>query len=494
MTDRHTAVAEVADNHSLYSAFRTIASQSPGAPAVVGFDGKVSSYSQLLEAADAIAEDLSVSADIDLVLGLAVDDPFTFLAVYFAAAKLAWMVVLLDSRLSTNDRKRRAAHFDLDMLVFDGPAGPGSIRLEPVRTPCGKGADSKAYLTTDFVIHCTSGSTGEPKGIVLSQAAILARARSWAHQMSLQPSDVVLCALPLWHCHGIDMLTVPALLSGAKIIYMRGAHLTGRGLARTISAYSVTFISGLPVMYQMLTAAEGLDPSMLTSLRLAITGSAPISAETQSLFRKRFGLPLQQVYGLSEIGAITYDADFESDGTIGKPVPDIDWRLELTSVYAGDTRLSELYVRGPSLARGYYRDESATAEMFVDGWLRTHDLIDVQLNGWYIRGRKSSYVNVAGSKVAPIEVETALRDCAGIVDCAVVGVPDDDNGEQVVALIIAEPELDLNTLRREASSRLLPYQIPQIYRIASAVPRTAIGKTDYDAVKRMVCRVEGLKG
>ncbi|MEV6427999.1 class I adenylate-forming enzyme family protein [Nocardia sp. NPDC051463] len=479
MIDSRTADANESDGSLLYAALRAVGALSPHAPAVVGFDGTVTSYRQLVEATDAVAETLCSVAEFGRVVGVAVDDPVTFIAVYFAAAELGMVAVLLDTRSTPEEKARLVAQFDLKVLVFDGAAGSGSVEYEVVGT-----ADAPhEYLPTDFVLHCTSGSTGVPKGIVMSQAAVMARMRAWSREAGLLASDVVLCALPAWHGHGTDILILPSLLSGATVVFTRGALLTGRGLGRMISNHGVTVISGLPVMYQMLVAADGVDSSMLGTLRLAMTASAPIAADTQARFRERFGLPLRQGYGLGEIGMITYDAEGAGNGTIGLPVRDIDWRLEPVDMSDEEPEVFELLVRGPSLARGYYRDPVAQASMFVDGWLRTHDLVAASAAGWFVRGRKSTFINVTGNKVAPIDVETALRKCGGVVDCAVVGIPDGDGGEQIAALIVAAAGGDPETVRRQIGSRLQPFQLPQQYTFVAAIPRTAVGKTDYRATK-----------
>ncbi|MGW1915402.1 class I adenylate-forming enzyme family protein [Streptomyces sp. NPDC002076] len=484
---------------TLYQELCSVAQRLPDSTAVVSYDGTTVSYGRLVETTDAIAEQLDATL-LGSVVGLALDDPVSFVSAYFAAAKLQLVIVLLDSRATPEETARLSAKFDLDMVLRDGSGGIGSIVLEPtargiegVRERSGHAARAPhEYLLTDFVVHCTSGSTGEPKGIVMSQAAVMERVSSWAGKVGLAPSDVVLCALPLWHGHGIDVLALPSLLSGAKLVFTRGSHLTGRGLARAIADHAVTFVSGLPVMYQMLVAADRVDPSMLGSLRFALTGSAPIAADTQARFGERFGLPLRQGYGLGEIGIITYDADNAGPGTIGLPLPGIEWTLEPVDAFDGEEQICELLVRGPALARGYYRDPAAESAMFVDGWLRTQDLVVARPEGWFIRGRKSTFINVTGNKVAPIEVETVLRKCDGVIDCAVVGLPDGEGGEQVAALVMTEPGCDPKSIRRQVGSHLLPYQLPQTYRFAAALPRTPVGKIDYEAVKRIVQDEEAL--
>ncbi|MFE0171808.1 class I adenylate-forming enzyme family protein [Streptomyces sp. NPDC059002] len=482
----HPAKAGGTEEGALYSALRAVTGRGPDAPAVVGYDGVARSRGRLLQAADAIAASLGGHGPSRRAVGLAVDDPFTFVASYFAAAKLGLVVVLLDGDAAPEELARLAAKFDLSLLIRDGAAGSGSIEAEAVGTaPAGAPAPHD-YRPTDFVVHCTSGSTGEPKGVVMSQAAVMERVRSWSQEGELRPSDVVLCALPLWHGHGIDVLTLPSLLSGAKVVFTRGRQLTARGLAGLVARHAVTVVSGLPVMYQTLVAAEGVDGAKLGSLRLALTGSAPIGADTQARFRERFGLPLRQGYGLGEIGVITYDGKDAGPGSIGLPMPGIEWRLDPVDPSEGPGGICELWVRGPSLARGYYRDAAAEAEMFVDGWLRTHDLVVEEPDGWFIRGRRSSFINVSGNKVAPLEVETALRACDGVVDCAVAGVPDGEGGEQIAALVVAGPGRTVESVRRQMGARMLPHQLPQKYTFAATVPRTPVGKTDHEAVRRLI--------
>jgi acyl-CoA synthetase (AMP-forming)/AMP-acid ligase II len=459
----------------LYAAFRAAALATPHARAVIGYDGTVTSYDALLTAVDTAAERLTARLDHGAVLGLAVDDPDTFVAVYLAAAKLGIVTVLLDSRLSATELARSAAKFDLGWLAVDHE--PDSFELQAVGDP------SAGYERDDFVVHCTSGSTGEPKGIVMSQAAIMARVRFWGAELELTSADVVLCALPLSHCHGIDVLTLPTLMTGATVVFARGGQLTAKGLARRIDTHGVTLMSGLPIMYQLLTSARGVTATALRTLRMVISGSAPLPVSTQADFLAQYGIALRQVYGLSEIGVICFDKSFVGNGSIGTPIAGVEWRLE--PVRASDSLL-ELYVRGPALARGYYRDPVATAEMFEDGWLRTRDLIHAESDGWYIRGRQSSFINVAGNKVGPLEVEAALRECPGVLECAVIGVPDSDSTERIAAMIVTDHGFEVSMVKRQLSERLLSYQLPQRYEIASALPRTPLGKIDYPAVHRLM--------
>ncbi|GGV01121.1 hypothetical protein GCM10010495_10180 [Kitasatospora herbaricolor] len=479
----------------LYTAFRAVALAAPRAPAVVTPDGAVSSYGSLLAAVEAAAGRLAAPADTGApapagreALGLAVGDPGTFVALYLAAAKLGIVTVLLDSRLPGPELAREAARFDVARLAVDEGSAPGSFELRPVAdAPRHRALVLDGYRDEDFVVHCTSGSTGEPKGIVMTQEAISARVRYWSSDLELTPADVVLCALPLAHCHGIDVLTLPALLSGATVVFARGHELTARGLARRIAEHRVTVTSGLPVMYRMLTAARGVPASSLAGLRLAISGSAPLPVDTQRAFLERYGLPLRQVYGLSEIGVICFDRAYAGAGSIGLPVTGVEWRLvPVAGEGDGSEPLHELHVRGPALARGYYRDPAATAEMFEDGWLLTGDFVRAEPDGWHVRGRRSGFINVAGSKVGPLEVEAALRDCPGVLDSAVVGVPDPASTERVAALVVTGDGFDPGAVRRRLGERLLPHQLPQRYEFAPALPRTPLGKTDYAAVRRLM--------
>ncbi|MFC4608477.1 class I adenylate-forming enzyme family protein [Streptomyces maoxianensis] len=476
-----------ADHGVVYAGFRAVALRQPDATAVIGPDGAAATYATLLGAVEAAAGKLTAELDPGEVLGLAVEDPLTFVAGYLAAAKLNVVTVLLDSKLSAEELAYSTGKFDLTRLAVDG-TGPGAFTLAPVQgaRPAAARA-ANGYAPDDFVVHCTSGSTGRPKGIVMSQAAIEARVHLWAGEMELDPADVVLCALPLWHCHGIDVLTLPALLTGATVVFAHGGRLTGRGLARCIERHGVTVMSGLPVMYQMLTEARGIPGPALSSLRLAISGSAPLATYTQESFKERYGLPLRQVYGLSEIAVICFDRQYVGNGSIGKPIAGVEYRLDPVTTQDATGPAYELSVSGPALARGYYRDADATAEMFDDdGWLRTRDLIRAEPDGWYVLGRHSTFINVAGNKVGPLEVEAALRECPGVQESAVVGIPDARTTEHIAALLVTGQGFELDAVRRRLSERLRSYQLPQRYAFAAALPRTPLGKTDYAAVRRLM--------
>lgn len=484
----------------IYSAFRAAALAAPDAVAVVGHGGTATGYGELSAAVDQAADRLAERTGPGDVLGLAVDDPATFLALYIAAARLGRIVVLLDSELSTARARRYAERFDVTVLAVDDDESPKSTGSAPFALHEVENADAhrvsaaSGYQPGDFVVHCTSGSTGEPKGIVMSQSAIDARVRLWAGDLELTSRDVVLCALPLSHCHGIDVLTLPTLIRGGTVVFARAGRLTGRGLAHRIAQSAITVVSGLPIMYQLLTEAVSASAAQLDSLRLTISGSAPLPVSTQQLFHDRFDKPLRQVYGLSEIGVICYDRSYVGGGSVGLPVSGIEWRLEPQSARDSDgAPLYELHVRGPALARGYYRDPAAEAEMFEDGWLRTRDLLRADEEGWYVRGRLSGFINVAGNKVGPLEVEAALRECPGVRESAVLGVPDATGAESVAALIVADREtaFDLAEVKRDLAGRLRSYQLPQQYELVYSIPRTALGKTDYAAARKLLDHATG---
>jgi acyl-CoA synthetase (AMP-forming)/AMP-acid ligase II len=454
--------------------------------AMVGCDGGTWTYGQLMDAVDDAAAQLGAQLADGDVLGLAVEDQPTFTAGYLAAAQLGIVTVLLDSRLPTGTMEAYAAKYDICHLATDADRG---LALHPAGDLGERRARAAAgYADDDFVVHCTSGSTGQPKGIVISQAAAMARVRHWSDAIEMTADDVVLCPLPLAHCYGIEALTLPALLRGATVVFARGGHLTGRGMAQRCEAHGVTVVGGLPLMYELLTSAAAVSPASLSTLRMAISGSAPLPLSTQGRFQERFGLPLQQAYGLAEIGVICLDRAGVGQGSVGTPIGGIEWRLDEVDATAAEAQeeIHELCVRGPAIARGYYRDPAASAQIFTDGWLRTHDLIAAGQDGWHIRGRRSGFINVAGNKVGPLAVEAALRESRGVLEAAVIGVPDPATSECVAALVVAGDGFRLEDLRRDLSKRLLSYELPQRYMVAASLPKTPLGKTDYAAVRALV--------
>ena len=312
----------------------------------------------------------------------------------------------------------------------------------------------------------TSGTTGQPKGALLTHANLLASATAVGLAWRWEPDDRLLLTLPLFHLHGLGVGLNGTLCAGASL-ELRARFDVGDVTDRC--GQGATMFFGVPAMYQRL-ASSG-RAGALAPLRLLVSGSAPLPATLASEIAGYTGqIPLER-YGMTETVMLTSNPYHgpRRPGTVGVPLPGVEVRL-------GDT--GEVQVTGPNVIAGYYGNPDATAEAFTDdGWFRTGDLGELDDHG-YLRlvGRSKELIISGGYNVHPREVEEALGTHPGVEEVAVVGRPSDSWGEEVTAVVVARRPLDPDELRAHAALTLAPYKIPKRVEFTDALPRNALGK------------------
>lgn len=321
----------------------------------------------------------------------------------------------------------------------------------------------------------TSGTTGPPKGAVLSQANLLAGAEAVRLAWGWGPEDRLLLCLPLSHVHGLGIGLHGTLLSGGA------ALLFDRFDAETVLAEAArgaaSLFFGVPTMYERLVAAE--RPERLSGLRLCVSGSAPLSATLHQRIAENCGQVVLERYGMTET-LLTVSNPLAGErraGTVGFPLPGVDVRLDETS--------GEILVRGPSVFAGYRDRPEANEAAFCDGWFKTGDIGQVEDGYLRIVGRAKELIISGGYNVYPREVEDVLRQFPGVRDCAVVGVPSAEWGESVAAFVEAPVALDLGALAEHAAVRLSFYKRPRTIERVDELPRNLLGKVQKD---RLVAR------
>lgn len=362
---------------------------------------------------------------------------------------------------------------------FGGQAGlPGghTIRLhEPDPDAPARGADI-------VMLKLTSGSTGEPRAAAVTEPQLLADSRRLMLAMGIGPDDTQVAATPLSHAYGHGNLIVPVLLQGTAII--RRESFVPNKLVEDARTYGGRAFPGVPFMFDHLAAhlPDAAWPPALTTL---LSAGAPLPMSTVRAFHARFGIKVHSFYGTSESGGISYD-DAEEIGdqvTQGRPLPGVTVTLQADST----TSSSEGRVHVASDAVGCaYLGESTTD--FRDGGFLTGDIGRFDDEGRVmLLGRVSSFVNVAGRKVQPEEVEQVLRTIPGIADARVVGAADPRRGEQLVACVVAtRPGLTVLDVRRQCAERLAPHKIPHVWIFMDAIPLTERGKTDRRQLQSLV--------
>ncbi|HEV2309979.1 MAG TPA: AMP-binding protein, partial [Acidimicrobiia bacterium] len=319
----------------------------------------------------------------------------------------------------------------------------------------------------------TSGTTGSPKGVMLSQRNLASNAATLADAWGFRADDVLLHALPVFHTHGLFVATHCVLASGSQLVFLPrfDADAVLAALPRC------TAFMGVPTYYTRLLATPSLDAEVTRSVRLFTCGSAPLLEGTHRAFRERTGQAILERYGMTETSMLTSNPldGPRRPGTVGPPLPGVEVRMtdENGEAVAPGT-VGEVEVRGPNVFDGYWGQPRRPAPLFTsDGFLRTGDLGCVEADG-YLRlvGRSKDLIITGGLNVYPIEVEAVLDALPGVEESAVVGVPDADLGERVIAVVTAEPGavLDGEELRRAARSRLAGYKVPKSLHPVDALP------------------------
>ncbi|PPQ35721.1 malonyl-CoA/methylmalonyl-CoA synthetase [Rhodoblastus acidophilus] len=333
----------------------------------------------------------------------------------------------------------------------------------------------------------TSGTTGRSKGAMLTHGNLASNALTLVDDWRFTPEDVLIHALPVYHTHGLFVATHCALLSFARMIFLPkfSAEKILEALPRA------TVLMGVPTFYTRLLEQPGLTREACAAMRLFVSGSAPLLAETHRAFRERTGHAILERYGMTETNMSTsnpYDGD-RIAGTVGLPLPDVELRVvdpdTGEDLEAGDIGMIE--VRGPNVFRGYWQMPDKTAAEFrADGFFITGDLGRIDANGYVqIVGRGKDLIISGGLNVYPKEVEGEIDALPGVVESAVIGVPDADFGEAVVAVVVREKRATLgeDEIRAALADRLAKFKQPKRVHFVDALPRNAMGKVQKNILR-----------
>jgi malonyl-CoA/methylmalonyl-CoA synthetase len=364
------------------------------------------------------------------------------------------------------------------VVITDSNTGPVSfdslLTAQPDRTAC------PAQSNDTALIIYTSGTTGRSKGAMLSQANLLATISTlhdiWGHS----DQDVLLHVLPIFHVHGLIFAFHGALNAGMEmIIHTKFDPVT---TLAAIDKYHCTVFMGVPTMYHRLLQIPNPKEYNLSSMRLWISGSAPLSAATFEHFQQIFGQAVLERYGMSETGINTSNPlnGERKPGGVGLPLPGVAMRIvDPAGKDVNPGEVGEVLVKGKNVFQGYWQMPDKTAESFIDEWFKTGDLGYQDSDGYlFLVGRSKDLIISGGMNVYPKEIEALLETNPAVLEAAVIGVPDDDLGERVVAVVVPKPgqTIDLTALTALCQAKLAGYKRPKsIYEI-EALPRNTMGK------------------
>ena len=496
----------------MWDVWRNTVVKFPHKPAAIWEDRRYT-YAELDAQIAALATHLST--DVGLVRGdrLAIAAPncLAFYLTYWAAMRLGVILVPVNTRLRPdvmafvlNETEARALIVHKDLV--DAIAGiRGELKhVERLITVDREMADATTFdallegvdapapacesLTGDdvAVIVYTSGTTGLPKGPVITHGNLLYNIKNTIIPHSFRHEDVHMLVVPLFHCTGLNsIITTSAYLGGTVLI---APYPNVKELVSLIERHHVTTFLGVPTLFHFMTAMKDLAKYDLSSLRLIAYSGSPMPRGTILRLREKFPhVWLHNFFGLTETISITHVlADCDADlrpGSIGKVLPDVGQTIvddEGNAVPPGT--IGELCFHRSEIIREYWQRPGLLEESISDGWFRTGDFAMVDDEGYvYIKGRKKDMIIVGGENVYALEVENVLLSHGKVVEAAVVGIEATGAraylGELVKAVIVpSEPSLTELGLKRFCSERLASYQIPQIVEFRDSLPRTPSGK------------------
>lgn len=456
----------------------------------IRFGQRSLSYQELRERAATLAERIGPARRVAV---WATSSPETCVAVV-AALSVGAVVIPINPKIGT----RELAHIVDDsqpelVCVEPGVALPEAITSVPVEEvdldstgsagTAGTGEEEPDEHAAALIVY-TSGTTGPPKGVVLSRRAVRENLDAVASAWEWTSDDVLVHGLPLFHVHGLILGTLGPLRLGGTVHHL--GKFSPAGVAEELTG-SATMLFGVPTMYRRLADEAETDPTIARALgqaRLLVSGSAALPAAEHERISRLTGQQVVERYGMTEtiMSCGVRASGDRRPGYVGLPFDGVEIALvddngELIED-SDDETVGEILVRGPNLFSEYLNRPDATAEAFTDGWFRTGDVATRSRDG-YIRivGRRATdIIKSGGYKIGAGEIENALLEHRAVSEVAVTGEADPDLGEQIVAWVVPASDTTEHELADHVSRLLTPHKRPRIVRFVDALPRNELGK------------------
>ncbi len=327
----------------------------------------------------------------------------------------------------------------------------------------------------------TSGTTGNPKGVLLTHGNILTNSMQAGKLANIRSNDVVMCFLPLFHVNGLVITGTAPMCAGAQIVLRKG--FSAGEFWDCVSKYRVSIFSGVPTVYQILLNTPGSEKADVSSLRYGVCGAAPMPVETIRKFEEQFNMIIIEGYGLTEAtaGATANPIDgIRKIGSIGIPFADSEVKLfddDDKEVSQGE--VGEIVIRGGNVMKGYFNKPDETEKTLHGGWLHTGDMAYADGDGYlFIVDRKKEMIIRGGENIYPKELEEIMYGHPRVLEVAVVGVKDEIYGEEVMACLVPRQgeTIDTEEFRSWCRANMASYKVPKYVSIRQQLPKNILGK------------------
>ncbi len=497
-------------NENLFARFREHWPTDLSKPLLHIPDGSSFSYAEADRRASQIANYLKD-------LGLTKGDRLTSLVEKSPAALFLYLGCLKAGvtyhPMNTGYNKSEIAHMLADasptLIVCDPQLEPvielavSGINVPKILTLDKEGAggltkNTRAYPDNTSIAHCkaddiaallySSGTTGKPKGIMLTHKNLSSNATALSKAWGFTPKDILLHALPIYHVHGLFIALGPVLMTGSTILWLE--KFNTQSVIQSLRNCSV--MMGVPTYYTRLLDSGLVDFDQLRSMRLFISGSAPLRRETFQEFKTRSGHTILERYGMTETGINTSNPLLgrRQAGTVGQALPGVTVRVVDENgkiLMPGET--GNLQVKGENVFAGYWNMSEKTSEDFTsDGFFNTGDIANIDEQGYVsIVGRSKDMIISGGLNIYPREIELVIDEIPEIIESAVIGIPDHDFGEIVIAVVVAETKnIKAVDIVNQCKSKLAKFKSPKYVSFVEELPRNAMGKVQKNLLRKQI--------
>ncbi len=492
----------------LHDVMRATAARYPDRPAIT-FKGDTITFAQFDRESNRLANGLAVGLSSADRISLYLPNGPQYELAFYAASKLGAIACPMNPsyrereiRYQVNDAgskvmvthaslwpfvdacRAQLGNVERFVVVGESPRADRVVAYDEIIGGASSNAPSVRVDPSQLVaLPYSSGTTGLPKGVMLTHRNLVCNHMQFGSASRLQADDVYPVYLPLSHIYGVALMGL-AMWSGAHQIIMERFDL--EALVKIVQEHDATWLHVVPPVLLALANAPGLDASQFRTVKFALNAAAPLAPDVARRVEQRLGFRVIQAYGLTEASPDTHLSPLDPDRikleSVGVPVADTEQRvvdLETGNITLSAGETGEIIVRGPQVMKGYWNAPEDTARTIRNGWLHTGDIGWIDDRGYaFIVDRKKEMIKCKAFSIAPAELEAALLEHPDIVDCAVIGVPDDEAGEVPKAFVVPRKgcTLDAESLTVFFSSRLAGYKAIRHWQFTDAIPRTPSGK------------------